>query len=102
MTLTQTLSAAAAPLPREEEEVVFFRPACLDDLEAVMRLEAASYPEDEAATPEKLRMRMERASEAFMVAVSSRDDSIVGFACGEERADGRQGSWTAVASEALM
>jgi hypothetical protein len=38
---------------------VFWRPPSLADLDAIHALESASYPEDEAATFEKLKFRIE-------------------------------------------
>ncbi|KIY97945.1 putative N-acetyltransferase [Monoraphidium neglectum] len=75
---------------------IFFRGAELDDLSAIYALEAASYPEDEAATRDKLHYRISHAPEAFLVAVSSsgggsgeggaasaaQEDEIIGYVCG--------------------
>ncbi|KAG2485669.1 hypothetical protein HYH03_015641 [Edaphochlamys debaryana] len=68
---------------------VFFAPARLEDLGRIHALEAASYPEDEAATREKLDMRLQRAPEVFMVAMQcpegaaeDADPAVVGYVCG--------------------
>ena len=55
------------------------RPNLLAELCA---LEAASYPADEAATPEKLKYRSEVAGTFFRVACVGRDGDVVGFVCG--------------------
>ena len=38
-----------------DTDSLFFRPPTLEDLDAIFTLEIASYPEDEAATREKLK-----------------------------------------------
>ncbi|MEW5315353.1 MAG: hypothetical protein WDW38_006790 [Sanguina aurantia] len=81
-------------------DAVFFRPAQQEDLASITALELASYPADEAATPEKLAYRMHNAGDFFMVAVkqeaaaypsepdgddsaaATHSDTIVGFVCG--------------------
>ena len=65
-----------------DPDAIFFRPPCLDDLPALLALETASYPPDEAATREKLAMRIEDAADVFMVAMRPADSAIVGFVCG--------------------
>jgi len=40
-----------------DTDTLFFRPPTLEDLDAIFSLEAASYPADEAATYEKLKVR---------------------------------------------
>ena len=59
-------------------------------LSQVVRLETASYPSDEAATPAKLQLRAERAANLFAVAVAPGSfagtdvatGTVVGFVCG--------------------
>jgi arylalkylamine N-acetyltransferase len=71
---------------------LFFRPAQASDLQSIIDLETASYPADEAATPDRLEFRLENAGEYFLVAVapptnanatSSGVDAlqVVGFVC---------------------
>lgn len=57
-----------------------FLPARLDQWEEISALEAASYPSDEAATPEKIRHRLEHAA-AFFYLLRSKQASgdLVGF-----------------------
>jgi hypothetical protein len=74
------------------QPLIFFRPAELTDLDAVAALEEASYPADEAATRAKLELRLQQASNAFLVAIgpssteqqqdSENELRIVGFVCG--------------------
>ncbi|WIA41274.1 hypothetical protein OEZ86_004878 [Tetradesmus obliquus] len=69
---------------------LFFRPPTLDDLDAIHDIEANSYPEDEAATYENLKFRIEQASGQFLVAIkaasagdgSNSSDQLVGYVCG--------------------
>ncbi len=63
------------------------RPARPDDLARVAALEQASYPADEAATPDMLATRLAVAGEAFLVATGA-DGQVIGFTCGT-RARGR-------------
>jgi predicted PhzF superfamily epimerase YddE/YHI9/ribosomal protein S18 acetylase RimI-like enzyme len=60
-----------------------FRPVTGADHEAVVSLEKASYPADEAATPEKLRFRIENAPHLFRVLehVEGSAREIIGFVC---------------------
>jgi guanine nucleotide exchange factor len=51
-------------------------------LERVVELETASYPADEAASPQTLQYRAAIAPELFRVAVSPADDGVLGFVCG--------------------
>eukprot|EP00965_Chrysotila_dentata_P196713 6177751-Pleurochrysis_carterae.AAC.7 len=44
---------------------ISFRPVTLDELDTAYRIEAASYPSDEAASREKLHMRLTKASDYF-------------------------------------
>lgn len=66
----------------EEATSIFFRPVREEDFDAVSALEAASYPPDEAATPEKIRYRMQHAHDFFLVCMRrglpAIDDEIVG------------------------
>eukprot|EP00882_Tetradesmus_deserticola_P027843 GHRQ01030976.1.p1 GENE.GHRQ01030976.1~~GHRQ01030976.1.p1 ORF type:complete len:115 (+),score=4.97 GHRQ01030976.1:699-1043(+) len=39
---------------------LFFRPPTLDDLDLIHEIEASSYPEDEAASYEQLKYRLEQ------------------------------------------
>jgi ribosomal protein S18 acetylase RimI-like enzyme len=59
---------------------VVFRTATLEDLEAVVALEAANYPLDEVVTPQKLRYRLDHAPEFFLVGTT--DGVVVAFICG--------------------
>lgn len=61
------------------------RVAEIDDLEAIARLEAASYPADEAASESVLRRRLEAASRYFLVLEMS--GTIVGFICATRAAE---------------
>lgn len=38
---------------------IFYRPAQIDDVERIHALESSSYPEDEAASLERLQFRIE-------------------------------------------
>jgi hypothetical protein len=49
-------------------------------LPTVQKIEAASYPADEAASPAALKFRMQNAASFFYVALSSHDD-IIGYIC---------------------
>jgi len=67
----------------------YFRPATIEDLQLVWRLEEASYPPDEAATLDKLKFRIKNAGNLFMVACSPAsspqdDDEVLGFICGTQ------------------
>ena len=55
-----------------------------DDVKLVYTMEAASYPEDEAATEEKLQFRCQNAQQYFMVGEfqDSGVTKIAGFVCG--------------------
>lgn len=64
-------------------------------------MESASYPEDEAATYEKLKYRIEHASNVFMAALQPgssaseaegtepQPDQLVGFVCGTQTSAGK-------------
>ena len=58
-----------------------FTPMPPDFLAPVLSLETASYPADEAATEEKLLLRMKEAPQFFMGACDA-DDRVQGFVCG--------------------
>lgn len=68
---------------------VYFRPVEIDQVDAISQLESASYPSDEAATPEKLSYRAEHAKDFFLVAIDGSSDhdpqrpqhSVIGFVC---------------------
>uniref|UniRef100_A0A7S1ETD7 N-acetyltransferase domain-containing protein n=1 Tax=Timspurckia oligopyrenoides TaxID=708627 RepID=A0A7S1ETD7_9RHOD len=55
----------------------------LEDLEQLEKLEAESYPADEAATPQKLELRAKQASDLFLVAFDpmQNENPIVAYAC---------------------
>ena len=69
-----------------DPDAVFYRPPTLDDLDALFALETASYPADEAATYDKLKMRIECAENCFLLAMRAEDGAIVGFTCGTQTA----------------
>jgi ribosomal protein S18 acetylase RimI-like enzyme len=60
--------------------VTTIRDALDDDLPRVAALEQASYPADEAATPDMLAYRRRVAGEAFLVATDEAG-TVVGFVC---------------------
>ena len=68
---------ALAPLPD-----VFFRPCEAADVARCAELEAAGYPPDEAASPERLAFRKHNAGDFFLVAERSSTGAVVGFCCG--------------------
>lgn len=55
----------------------YFSPVQPEQLDRIYALEAASYPEDEAATYEKLQYRIEHASGVFLVALQLQAASAV-------------------------
>ena len=59
-----------------------FAPITEGALAAAFAIEEASYPADEAATEEKLRMRIREAPEYFHGAFKGPDGPLVGFICG--------------------
>ncbi len=61
--------------------MITIRPVQRGDLPRVAALEQASYPADEAATPEMLDYRFTWAGEAFLVAADAAGE-VVGFVCG--------------------
>ncbi|KAG2454440.1 hypothetical protein HYH02_001459 [Chlamydomonas schloesseri] len=67
---------------------VFFAPVQPEQLDRIHALEEASYPADEAATYEKLKFRIENASNVFLVALSAPEGAgepqVVGFVCGTQ------------------
>ena len=71
----------------------FFAPVQPDQLDRIHSLEAASYPADEAATYEKLKFRIQSASNVFMVALQCSDGQsdplVVGYVCGTCTSSGR-------------
>ena len=86
-TLAPASAAAVAPSGYRLEKVT------LQFLDRAYSIEISSYPEDEAATREKLDLRIRKASSFFYGAFrvgSSEEISLVGFVCG-----------TLVASETL-
>lgn len=79
----ESLGASVQPLG----SAVFFGPVQPEMLDRIHELEAASYPEDEAATYDKLKFRIENASNVFLVALSAEGDGepkVVGFVCGTQ------------------
>ncbi|GFR49520.1 hypothetical protein Agub_g11563, partial [Astrephomene gubernaculifera] len=72
---------------------VFFCPVQPEHLDRIHSLEATSYPADEAATFEKLKFRIESASNVFLVAMQCRDGesdpAVVGYVCGTCTCSGR-------------
>ncbi|CAE7193666.1 unnamed protein product [Symbiodinium necroappetens] len=69
------------PLPRWPTALAFRR-VRKEDLEACASLEAASYPADEAASPENLALRQRVANDFFWGAFEKSNGSLVGFVCG--------------------
>ncbi|GIL68425.1 hypothetical protein Vafri_21706 [Volvox africanus] len=67
-------------------ESIFFAPVQPEQLNRIYDLEASSYPDDEAATREKLDFRIQHAPNLFMVAMQCRDGGegplVVGYVCG--------------------
>lgn len=64
-----------------------FRPAKIEEVEAISNLEAESYPADEAASPTNIRYRVEKANDFFYVLVNNHEE-IAGFingTCVKER-----------------
>lgn len=61
---------------------VFFRPCEAADVARCAELEAAGYPADEAASPERLAFRQRWAGDFFLVAEQSQTGVVVGFCCG--------------------
>jgi ribosomal protein S18 acetylase RimI-like enzyme len=61
-------------------EAIYYRPPTIEDLDEIYALEISSYPSDEAATLQKLQLRIEEASNVFLLAVQG--DKIAGFTCG--------------------
>lgn len=56
---------------------ISFDKVASDHVQAVINLELASYPQDEAASPEKIHYRVEEAGNYFLVA--KLDTQVVGF-----------------------
>jgi ribosomal protein S18 acetylase RimI-like enzyme len=56
--------------------------ACVPSLRSCAELEAAGYPSDEAASPERLAYRQREAGPFFLVAHSAEADAVCGFVCG--------------------
>ena len=68
---------------RVHDTAAIFRPVDAGEVERLHAIEAASYPEDEAASRESLAFRAERAADAFLVAtLASEPDVAIGFVCG--------------------
>ena len=62
----ETFPSGAYTVVAPSPDAVIYRPACMEDLDAVFALEEASYPADEAATYEKLKMRIEQVGDRVM------------------------------------
>eukprot|EP00798_Chlamydomonas_sp_ICE-L_P013717 gene13717-19612_t len=71
----------------------YYRPVDMANLDRISALESASYPEDEKASYENLKFRIENASSVFLVAMqataaeegdaaSISNESIIGYVCG--------------------
>jgi guanine nucleotide exchange factor len=69
---------------------IYFREARLSDLDRIHTLEAAGYPEDEAASYEKLKFRLTHAEGLFLAAVvrgpsdtplENPKDVLIGYIC---------------------
>uniref|UniRef100_A0A061S597 Arylalkylamine n-acetyltransferase n=1 Tax=Tetraselmis sp. GSL018 TaxID=582737 RepID=A0A061S597_9CHLO len=73
MSAYKTLSSA--------DDICYFRPATLADLERISELEADGYPHDEAASTEQMRYRLTEAGELFLAAVRGADDTVIGYTC---------------------
>ena len=71
-----------ATLPRWPSAELELRRVEVKDVKLCAELEAASYPADEAASPENLALRQREAGDYFWAAVDKKDDSLVGFICG--------------------
>eukprot|EP00239_Pterosperma_sp_CCMP1384_P007878 CAMPEP_0197855514 /NCGR_PEP_ID=MMETSP1438-20131217/26783_1 /TAXON_ID=1461541 /ORGANISM="Pterosperma sp., Strain CCMP1384" /LENGTH=194 /DNA_ID=CAMNT_0043470653 /DNA_START=232 /DNA_END=816 /DNA_ORIENTATION=+ len=61
-------------------DTLFFRPCEGADTPRVAELEAAGFPEDEAASLESIQFRCDRAGDLFLVAVKG--ENIIGFVNG--------------------
>ena len=61
---------------------VFFRLCEVGDVARCAELEAAGYPPDEAASPERLAFRQSNAGDFFLVAEQTSTGVVVGFCCG--------------------
>lgn len=82
-------SRGEAAAPRKvglDDDDLFFRMARVEDLNRIVALEEAGYPEDEAASPQKMDFRVRNAPGLFMCCVTRNDDMdedvIVGYVCG--------------------
>jgi ribosomal protein S18 acetylase RimI-like enzyme len=60
---------------------LFFRPATLEDLDRIAQLEADGYPEDEAASRDRLQFRLENAPQFFLAAIRPANDAMIGYVC---------------------
>eukprot|EP00438_Fugacium_kawagutii_P034871 Skav225567 [mRNA] locus=scaffold81:432919:434196:+ [translate_table: standard] len=75
------MARALATLSRWPSAELQLRRVEAKDVKTCAALEAASYPADEAASPENLSLRQRVAGDYFWAAVD-KDDSLVGFVCG--------------------
>jgi len=87
MQLPQLVAAAAAVTAPDGFR---FKPVTGDFLDPAFTIESSSYPEDEAATRDKLRMRIEEAPEFFYGVFQEvgSTSKIRGFVCGTLTASG--------------
>lgn len=77
----ETMVRPLATLPGWPSAELRLRLVEAKDVKICAELEAASYPSDEAASPENLALRQRVAGDYFWAAVD-KDDSLVGFVCG--------------------
>jgi ribosomal protein S18 acetylase RimI-like enzyme len=75
-------SYTADAMPTTAVSKLAFRPVTADDVATCAAMEAASYPADEAASPQGLRYRQAEAGAYFRCAIDKASDEIVGFVCG--------------------
>ncbi|KAI8472845.1 MAG: acyl-CoA N-acyltransferase [Monoraphidium minutum] len=81
---------------------LFFRGPAIGDLDEIYAIEAASYPEDEAATREKLEYRIRNAPEVFLVCISSGGDASGSSGGGGDAAGGANGAGRAAAQDEIV
>lgn len=75
----------ANPQDNNIKDTLSCRPVQIDDISRCYEIESSSYPEDEAATLEKLKYRQKNAGEYFICATTPQPETkvehIVGFIC---------------------
>mmetsp|Transcript_28911 Transcript_28911/g.37991 ORF Transcript_28911/g.37991 Transcript_28911/m.37991 type:complete len:478 (+) Transcript_28911:205-1638(+) len=76
MIFSQTLSSQL------DGQKLYVRNVAASEVAQAYSIEAASYPEDEAATFEKLKFRQESAGDYFVGLYTSEGDNLLGFVCG--------------------